>query len=177
MSEHAYKKEFDLAKKTLEKAGDLLMQHFGHIATYEIKADESLVSVADKESERLIVGEISRVFPDSQIIAEESGLNHASRDGRVWAIDPLDGTTNFLYGIPHFCISLGLRVDDKWVLGMIYAPAHKTFYYAVSGQGAFCNDEKIHVGSASHLGESIVGLAAAGRPRSNSLAWRIVSAL
>jgi myo-inositol-1(or 4)-monophosphatase len=108
------------------------------------KGAQDLVSEADRACEDLIVDMLSRAFPGDRFLGEEGGL----RDGEgeaIWVIDPIDGTHNFVVGVPFWCISVGLVVADRSVIGHIYHPAEDELFSALDGRGAFLNGEPIKV--------------------------------
>ena len=121
----------------------------------EQKGLNDLVSYVDKETEKIIVDRLSKVLPDADFITEEGT---AERDGKdyTWIIDPLDGTTNFIHGLPVFSVSIGLKYQDEIVLGVVYEINLDECFYAVKGHGAFCNDKPIHVSKAQNLEESLI---------------------
>ncbi|MCK5632916.1 inositol monophosphatase [bacterium] len=113
---------------------------------------------ADIESENFLIKELSRVIPGADFFAEESGI---TGNGEYrWVIDPLDGTTNFAHGLPHFCISVALTHKNIVIFGMIYQPVLDELFWAESGKGAWLNEQKIKVSSPKKLDESflVVGL-------------------
>lgn len=114
-----------------------------------------LVTEVDKKSEELIIDFINRTYTNHSILAEESGSTETQSD-YLWIIDPVDGTTNYAHGYPMFAISIGLKYKEDMILGCIYMPALKEFYWAIKGQGAFVNDKPIRVSDALTLEQSIV---------------------
>lgn len=126
-----------------------------HEITIEIKDINSLVSYVDREAEKKLVSELGKLLPDAGFLTEEDTPN---TEGKMWQwiIDPLDGTTNFLYGIPCFSISVGLKRDDKLVLGIIYEINDDEMYYAWEKGGAFLNKKQIHVSQRKALNQSLL---------------------
>jgi myo-inositol-1(or 4)-monophosphatase len=131
-----------VAHAAADEASKILDSHFGNLRNVEEKFQAGLVSDADRESEKAIVGILKKNFPDHSFLGEEYGSSGPEQDtGRaVWFIDPLDGTTNFVHQFPFFCISLGLEIEGELVLGVVDAPKLGTRYYAVKGGGAFVRD-------------------------------------
>ncbi|HMV23462.1 MAG TPA: inositol monophosphatase family protein [Saprospiraceae bacterium] len=126
----------------------------------EHKSFNSLVSHVDQNAEKMLINGLQSIVPGSGIIAEES--EHADADAEsVWIIDPLDGTTNFLHGIPFFAISVALTVRGKCVIGIVYDVIHDQCFYAWDEGGAYMNDQKISVSRHSELSNC---LAATGFP-------------
>lgn len=121
----------------------------------EQKGLNDLVSYVDKEAEKIIVSRLEVILPEADFITEEGT---ASRDGKAytWIIDPLDGTTNFIHGLPVYAVSIGLRHEDEIVLGVVYEINQDECFYAVKGHGAYLNGNRIHVSRAKSLGESLI---------------------
>ncbi|NOT38582.1 MAG: inositol monophosphatase [Saprospiraceae bacterium] len=116
----------------------------------------SLVSYVDIESEKLLVSGLQKLLPESDFITEENTI-HQTRSGKcTWIIDPLDGTTNYLNGIPVFSISVALLVNDELQLGIIYHVMMDEMFYAMKENGAFLNDKKIQVSQTSLLKDAVV---------------------
>ncbi|MGY6742598.1 MAG: inositol monophosphatase family protein [Cecembia sp.] len=121
----------------------------------EHKGLNDLVSYVDKETEKLIVAGLREILPQADFITEEGT---AARDGKsyTWIIDPLDGTTNFIHGLPIFSVSIGLRYEEEIILGVVYEVNNDEMFYAVKGQGAYLNGERIRVSQANALEESLI---------------------
>ena len=137
----------EIAKKAAIEAGKILMSHYGNVSETCKNSNydaASILTKADTESEKKIIEIISKNFPDHNIHAEESGDNHNGSE-YTWAIDPLDGTSNFSRNIPLFGISIGLLKNDKVVLGVLYFPVLNLLVSAEKGKGTFANDKKIRV--------------------------------
>jgi myo-inositol-1(or 4)-monophosphatase len=146
----------DFATKLAEEAGELLMGYFGSVESLQMKGEVDLVSEADKASERLLVEGLAGAFPQDAILAEEGGAA-GERDGHFqWVIDPLDGTTNFVHGLAHFGVSVGLVVAGVPVAGVIYVPPSRESYVGVVGQGATRNGRAISVNGTAILGDALV---------------------
>lgn len=129
-------------------------QHFD-LTRVEHKGFNDLVSYVDKEAERIIVDKLSQILPEAGFITEE-GTNTTQAEEFNWVIDPLDGTTNFIHGVPIFCVSIALMERDEVVLGVIYEVNLHECFYAMKGGGAFCNDTRIRVSRAQTLSESLI---------------------
>ncbi|NOZ07705.1 MAG: inositol monophosphatase [FCB group bacterium] len=142
----------DLARQ----AGEVLLGYRGKLRSVRHKSScIDLVTEADIECQRFIVSKIHKAFPEHSILAEENLTDEGSSKYR-WVIDPLDGTTNFVHGLPIFAISIGLQIDGITCCGVVYNPAGGTLYHAVAGQGAYCNGEPISVSGQKNLIESIL---------------------
>lgn len=140
-------------------SGRLLLSYFGdnkvqvEYKDADYKDIASIVTKADRESENLIVEGIKKLFPDDGIYGEEETRHNLDKD-RVWYIDPLDGTSNFIRNIPLFGISVGLVENGEPIFGLLYFPALNKMFVAEKGKGAFMNGKKIHV-SDRPLDESL----------------------
>jgi len=121
----------------------------------ERKTANDFVSEIDKRAERVIIDTLSERFPGHGFKAEESGESGSSR--YTWLIDPLDGTTNFLHGIPYYCVSIALRIDDVVVAGVVFDPTSGRQFTATRGNGAFLDGNPIRVSGRSGLTEAVVG--------------------
>jgi myo-inositol-1(or 4)-monophosphatase len=137
-------------------------QHFD-VEKVEHKGFNDLVSYVDKEAERMIVEKLSPILPEAGFITEE-GTNSTQGEVYNWVIDPLDGTTNFIHGIPNFSVSIALMEGDQIILGVVYEVNRHECFYAQKGGGAFCNDTRIKVSEAPDLS---VALIATGFPYYN----------
>jgi myo-inositol-1(or 4)-monophosphatase len=150
-----YRKELKFAKETAVKAGDILRKGRSKSHRVDFKGRVDLVTEYDLKSEKYITRHINRFFPYHSILAEESGETMKGHS-HVWIIDPLDGTTNFAHDYPAFCVSIGLEVDGRNVLGVVYDPVHDELFYAVKGRGAYCNGKRIGVSSHNKLSMSLL---------------------
>jgi myo-inositol-1(or 4)-monophosphatase len=121
----------------------------------ERKTVNDFVSVIDKRAEQVIIDTLSVRFPGHAFKAEESGERGTSR--HTWLIDPLDGTTNFLHGIPYYCVSIALRIDDAVAAGVVLDPVSGRLFTATRGQGAFLDGNPIRVSGRASLTEAVVG--------------------
>lgn len=140
----------DAALKAAKQAGKFLKQSFTKIDHWDTKPDGSFVSVADRDAEKIIVTMLRKYFPNDGILSEESPEIKGS-GGFRWIIDPLDGTHNFLAGIPVFGIFIALEKEDRVTLGICYFPMFKEFLVAELGKGAFKNGKRISVSDAVKL--------------------------
>lgn len=129
-------------------------QHFD-VRRIEHKGFNDLVSYVDKEAERQIVESLSKILPEAGFITEE-GTNSTLAEVYNWVIDPLDGTTNFIHGIPVFAVSIALMEKEELILGVVYEVNRHECFYAMKGGGAFCNDTKIQVSAAPDLSASLI---------------------
>lgn len=153
----------DTALAIAKEAGELLMERFQRLTGAEIerKGHRDVVTAADRDAEALIVRRLSEAFPSHAILAEEGGgkdVNdaHGTRGVPTWIVDPLDGTVNFVQGIPLFCVSIGLVEDGKPVLGVIHAPALRQTFWGGPGQGAWEDDRPLSVSVTPSLADSVL---------------------
>ena len=140
------------------KAARGLIRDFGEVEQLQVsvKGPGDFVTQADLKAEKILRAELSRARPGYGFLMEESGAT-ASSDGRHrWIVDPLDGTTNFMHGIPHFAISIGLEADGEITAGVIYEPIRDEMFWAEKGQGAFVNDRRLRVSARRKLGEAVI---------------------
>ncbi len=147
----------DTARKAARAGGQILTKHFGKVPSAAIrrKTKNDFLSFVDEQSEAAIISVIKRNFPDHAILAEESGAR-AESSTNLWIIDPLDGTKNYLSGIPVFAISIALMQKDELILGIIYDPLRDEMFTAQKGLGAYLNDRRIRVSQKSSLGDCLV---------------------
>lgn len=117
--------------------------------------DSDVVTNADKASEKAIISEIRRAYPDHSVLSEESGADRYVNEWR-WVIDPLDGTTNYSSGLPSFCVSIGVQHNGQTVVGVVYAPYLGEIFTAVRGGGAFLNGRRIYCGKKTDIHKAVV---------------------
>ncbi|MEY4106866.1 MAG: hypothetical protein RL181_1208 [Bacteroidota bacterium] len=159
----------DICKKSLpvvERAGAFIRSQVGLVveSRVEEKSRNSLVSYVDKEAEQILVAGLSQIFPEAGFLTEEgTALSNDLRPWQ-WIIDPLDGTTNFLYSLPCFAVSVALAYEGMPMLGMVYEVNQREMYHGWRGGGAFCNGRPIAVSKAGLLKDSLV---ATGYPYEN----------
>lgn len=146
-------------QKAVEKAARSLTHDFGEVEQLQVsrKGPGDFVSQADLQAERLLRTELQKARPDYGFMLEEGGEIPA-KDGRHrWIIDPLDGTTNFLHGIPHFAISVALERDGDLIAGVVHNPVTHENFWAERGAGAFMNDRRLRVSGRSDLSSAVIG--------------------
>lgn len=133
----------DIATEAALAAGAILRSHFGNLKSIEQKgASGNLVTEADHAAEAKVLGIIQHHFPDHAILAEEGGKLGNSDSNYLWAIDPLDGTTNYAHSYPVFAVSIGLMVNNVPQVGVVYDPMRRELFQAATGMGAWCDVEK-----------------------------------
>jgi len=134
-----------------------LIRDFGEVEKLQVskKGPGDFVTNSDKRTEKIIINELSLARPDYSFLAEESGSSGKSNEFR-WIIDPIDGTTNFLHGIPYFAISIGLEKNKEIICGMIFNPITNEMFYAEKGKGAYLNNSRIRVSSRKNIDECVL---------------------
>lgn len=150
-----------VAQRAAMAAGKIQMAHFGRTVKVHTKATSiDLVTSVDEESDRTIAGLLLEAFPDDQIVSEESCREPESGHfdlSRAWVVDPLDGTTNYAHGFPHFAVSIAYFGENQQPeLGVVYDPFKKEMFYALRGRGAFLNEQPIHVSHTQKLSQSLL---------------------
>lgn len=152
----------------VRKAARGLQRDFGEVENLQVsmKGPGDFVSAADKKAEKVLFEELSKARPGYGFLMEESGTVEGSDKSHRWIIDPLDGTTNFLHGIPQFAISVGLERDGQMVAGVIYNPVTDELFLAEKGQGAFLNDRRLRVSARRDITQCVIGcgIPHIGRP-------------
>jgi myo-inositol-1(or 4)-monophosphatase len=151
------------------KAGRSLARDFGEVEQLQVsvKGPANFVSAADHKAEEIIWKELSKARPGYGFLMEERGELEGDDKTHRWIVDPLDGTTNFLHGIPHFAISIGLEREGVMVAGVIYNPATDELFAAEKGKGSFLNDKRrLRVAARKSLANAVVatGIPHRGRP-------------
>src|SRR3984957_19106847 len=136
-----------------------------------IKGPGDFVSAADLKAERTLKAELGRARPGYGMLFEEGGASEGSDTRHRWIVDPLDGTTNFLHGIPHFAISIGLERDGEIIAGIVYEPTRDELYWAEKGGGAYLNDRRLRVSARRQLSEAVIGSGMPFRDRGDQPAY------
>ena len=155
------------------KASKSLIRDFGEIEKLQVssKGPADFVTAADKRTEKIIIEELLKAHPDYGILSEEIGeINKENKDHR-WIIDPIDGTLNFLNGIPQFAISIGYEEKGEIISGIIFDPIKDEMFFAEKGSGAFLNNSRIRVSSKRKLKDSLL---VTGGPKFNSSKKKII---
>ncbi len=145
-----------VATKAARAGGEVLKSFWGKLAEIEEKNPGDLVTEADRQAEAAIVQVIRQELPEHNILAEESGAVHQQNTPYLWAIDPLDGTTNFAHQFPFFAVSVGLLINGQPKVGVVYAPFFEELFAGAEGLGATCNGKPIHVSSTASLERSLL---------------------
>lgn len=141
----------------MSETADFIRNHFGKVRQDQIetKSVNSMVSFVDQQAEIMLSSRLSELVPDAGFLTEEQMVSNTVKN-MLWIIDPLDGTTNFITGIPHFSISVALYDKNEAVLGAVYDVMQKNFYSAIKGKGAYCNGRQIRVNSPRPVSEMLI---------------------
>jgi myo-inositol-1(or 4)-monophosphatase len=147
--------------KATQKASRGLKRDFGEIEHLQVsvKGPANFVSAADRRAEEMLRAELEHARPGYGFVGEEGGVQEGTDKSHRWIVDPLDGTLNFLHGIPHFAISLALEREGSIVAGLIYNPANDELFTAERGKGAFLNDQRLRVAGRRRLADAVVACA------------------
>ena len=175
MTSQAYARELRFALEVAVRAGELLMARYERVGRVDHKSARDVVTEVDHLSEELILGAIRSAFPGDAILAEESGGHDAgagdaatSGRGRVWVVDPLDGTVNYANGIPFFCVSVALVVDGRPAVGVVHDPARGESFAATGGAparltGADGSTREVGASSKERLSDFVMSVSISGR--------------
>src|SRR5712691_242992 len=144
--------------KAAQKASRTLKRDFGEVEHLQVslKGPANFVTAADRRTEEILREELERARPGYGFLGEEGGAHEGSDGRHRWIVDPLDGTMNFLHGIPHFAISIGLERDGEIIAGVVYEPTRDELYWAEKGVGAYLNDRRLRVSARRQLSEAVI---------------------
>jgi myo-inositol-1(or 4)-monophosphatase len=144
--------------KAARLAARTLKRDFGEVEQLQVslKGPANFVTAADRKAEQILREELTKARPGYSFLGEEGGRIEGTDKTHTWIVDPLDGTTNFLHGIPQFAISIGLQRDDTIVAGLVYNPATDELFTAERGKGAFLNDKRLRVAARRRLADAVV---------------------
>ncbi len=170
MTQSQIDRRYDAAREIARKAGDEALRYFRVFDTLDIdrKGHQDLVSEGDRNVELLVRGLIETAFPQDAIVGEE----HAPKPGTsgfTWVIDPIDGTANFVRGIPVWAVVIAVVEGAQTVIGVTHDPVHDEMSHARRGGGAFVNDRRIHVAQNASLSDGSVGVGFSGRTRGDEV--------
>jgi myo-inositol-1(or 4)-monophosphatase len=143
--------------KAAEKASKLLIRDFGEVEKLQVskKGPSDFVTNADLKAEKIIIEELKKARPNYSIISEENGIEKNKDEKNIWIIDPIDGTVNFMHGIPHFAISIALKSNDEIISGLIFDPIKNELFYAEKNNGAFFNNQRIRVSKKNKINDCL----------------------
>ncbi len=156
------RKRISRAEEIAAGAGEILSSYFGRLEAYQVsyKGRRNLCTAADRESERFIVEELKKDFPEDSFLAEEGVLSPAGKvqgEGPwLWIVDPLDATTNFVHGFPHFAVSIGLFHNMEPAGGVVFDPLKREMFKGIVGEGAWLNGKRIRVSEESAIERSLL---------------------
>ena len=147
----------NLMIKASEKASKILIRDFGEIENLQVsrKGPRDFVTNSDIKVEKIIFEELKKARPNYSFISEEKGYENNKDKSNTWVIDPIDGTVNFLHGIPHFAISIALKTNNEIVSGLIYDPIKDEMFFAEKDNGAFFNNHRIRVSKKNNLNDCL----------------------
>ena len=149
--------------KACEKASKILIRDFGEIEKLQVskKGPSDFVTNSDIKAEKIIIDELTKGRPDYSIISEENGVKKNKDNKNTWIIDPIDGTVNFLHGIPHFATSIALKFKNEIISGLIFDPIKDEMFYAEKNNGAYLNNKRIRVSKKNNLTECLFATSGA----------------
>ena len=147
----------NLMIKACEKASKVLIRDFGEIEKLQVskKGPSDFVTNSDLKAEKIIIEELLKGRPDYSIISEENGIKKNKDNKNTWVIDPIDGTVNFLHGIPHFATSIALKHENEIISGLIFDPIKDEMFYAEKNNGAYLNNKRIRVSKRNNMQECL----------------------
>ena len=143
--------------KATEKASKILIRDFGEIEKLQVskKGPTDFVTNSDLKAEKIIIEELKKAKPHYSIISEENGIENNKDKNNTWIIDPIDGTINFLHGIPHFAISIALKSNDEIISGVIFDPIKNEMFYAEKNNGSYFNNHRIRVSKKNEINDCL----------------------
>ena len=143
--------------KACEKASKVIIRDFGELENLQVskKGPKDFVTKTDKRVEKILIEELSKSKKNFSFITEESGKILNKNKDVFWVIDPIDGTTNFLHGIPHFAISVALQIENEIIIGLISDPIKNEIFYAEKGNGSYINNSRVRVSNKSNLDDCL----------------------
>jgi histidinol-phosphatase len=171
--EMPFEKEIDVARRIAARSAELALKHQAAGIQAETKPDDSPVTIADRECERLIVGALEESFPDDGFLGEE-GTRKDSKSGRRWIIDPIDGTRDFVRGNPLWSVLIGLEEANQVVAGVVHLPLLGYTCWASRGGGAFRNDARMRVSSITDRSMAVLSLNGLSRMSDATFASRVI---
>ena len=145
--------------KACEKASKALIRDFGEVENLQVsmKGPSNFVTNADKKVEKILIEELLKAKKNFSILSEETGFIKNKDEKNMWIIDPIDGTTNFLHGIPHFSICIALKSHEEIISGLIFDPIKDEMFYAEKNLGSFLNNKRIRVSKKKDLKDCLFG--------------------
>ena len=146
--------------KASERASKILIRDFGELEKLQVskKGPKDFVTNSDIKVEKIIIEELKKARPNYSIISEENGVEKNKDESHSWIIDPIDGTINFLHGIPHFAISIALKSNNEITCGLVFDPIKDEMFYAEKNNGAFFNNQRIRVSKKNNLDDCLFAI-------------------
>ena len=143
--------------KAAEKASKILIRDFGEIEKLQVskKGPADFVTNSDLKAEKIIIEELKKGRPNFSIISEENGIENNKDKNNTWIIDPIDGTINFLHGIPHFAISIALKSNEEIISGIIFDPIKNEMFYAEKNNGSYFNNHRVRVSQKNEVSDCL----------------------
>ena len=143
--------------KASEKASKVIIRDFGEIEKLQVskKSPNDFVTNSDLKVEKIIIEELKKARPAFSVLSEEKGKENNKDKKNTWIIDPIDGTVNFLHGVPHFAISIALKSNDEIISGLIFDPIKDEMFFAEKNNGSFCNNHRIRVSSKNNINDCL----------------------
>ena len=154
---HSISANLNIMIKASEKASKILIRDFGEIEKLQVskKGPTDFVTNSDLKAEKIIIEELKKAKPNFSIISEENGIESNKDKNNTWILDPIDGTVNFLHGVPHFAISIALKSNNEIVSGLIFDPIKNEMFYAEKNNGAFYNNQRIRVSKKNNINDCL----------------------
>ena len=143
--------------KAAERASKILIRDFGEVENLQVsrKGPNDFVTNSDLKTEKIIIEELKKAKPNFSIISEENGIENNRDKNNTWILDPIDGTVNFLHGVPHFAISIALKSNNEIVSGLVFDPIKNEMFYAEKNNGAFYNNQRIRVSKKNNINDCL----------------------
>ena len=154
---HSISANLNIMIKASEKASKILIRDFGEIEKLQVskKGPTDFVTNSDLKAEKIIIEELKKAKPNFSIISEENGIENNRDKNNTWILDPIDGTVNFLHGVPHFAISIALKSNNEIVSGLVFDPIKNEMFYAEKNNGAFYNNQRIRVSKKNNINDCL----------------------
>jgi myo-inositol-1(or 4)-monophosphatase len=159
----------NVMEQAARKAARGLIRDFGEVEQLQVsrKGPADFVSAADMRAEKVLLEELRKARPRFGLLMEEAGAKPGKDEHNRWIVDPLDGTSNFLHGIPHFAISIAQEQDGEIIAGVVFEPLRDEMFWAAKGVGAYLNRRRLRVSSREHLQDALIatGIPFKGKPK------------
>ena len=154
---HSISANLNIMIRACEKASKILIKDFGEIEKLQVsrKGPKDFVTNSDLKTEKIIIDELKKARPNYSILSEEAGIENNKDKNNTWIIDPIDGTINYLHGVPHFAISIALKSHDQIIVGLIYDPIKDEMFYAEKNNGTYLNNQRIKVSKRNKIDDCL----------------------